>query len=1019
MLLGFTFGDGPDTFLGTDADDHIIGGGGDDLLAGGLGNDLVEGTSGADTIRGSVGSDSLNGGEGRDVLDFSQETRGGFRNGDEAGRWWEYITETASGPELENINNEFEVALLTEFADTINGMLGVSTIHGGAGNDSIAGFDYVNNGTPSSLLDGGAGDDTLRSFSRLGDQLLGGEGNDLLDGSHWGGRSDHLEGGTGNDTLIAESADTVLGGEGDDLIRVLGGPVGSYAGGAGNDTYDFQTTPATYTQIIETADGGIDTLRVSEGHTLRENFENLVLTASASGYGNGVANVLTGSGGADQLHGRGGNDTAAGGGGGDTLLGGVGNDSLRGEEGDDLLRGDGGGGDNLVINGSFEGGRTQIGPGRVSAIEGWDLGTPDVAALLSQFPYPIFYSPTDGNWALELRTDAADTVSQAVAGLVTGQLYRLEFDFLVYNPGFWVRVPVSFGGVALAPIPSHQWSRIVLEITGGMGDGSNTLSFGQLAFAGVDNIWLSEYGAGADTLDGGAGNDTLDGGRGNDLLRGGIGDDLYLVGEVTDVASEAGGGGADTVVASVSFAIANGFEVLRLVGAATTGTGNGEANHIIGNALDNTLSGSGGNDTLVADSGHDSLTGGANADSMAGGAGNDTYAVDDAGDVVIETLSGGDDGGQDEVSSFVSFTLGAFLETLLLSGSGVINGTGNTLDNLITGNGANNTLSGLDGADTLNGGLGADTLVGGTGDDVFFVNDAGDVVHERSGGGTDLVIASISYALAPTLEHLTLTGNAPNFGTGNGAANILIGNTGGNRLNGGTDDDLIFGGGGADTLIGGGGGDTTHGGTGNDRYTVDSVLDVVVELSNEGKDTVQSAADLTLGDNLEVLQFSGTGDRAGTGNALANEITGTIGANLLLGLQGDDILTGLDGADTLIGGLGTDLLNGGAGSDRFVFGGLGEGIDRVLGFQTGADVLALSASGFGGVLAPGALAAANFVSHASSLATSAAGTPQFIYDSGGGALYFDIDGAGGTASQRFATLAGAPTLAVTDFVVIA
>jgi Ca2+-binding RTX toxin-like protein len=80
------------------------------------------------------------------------------------------------------------------------------------------------------------------------------------------------------------------------------------------------------------------------------------------------------------------------------------------------------------------------------------------------------------------------------------------------------------------------------------------------------------------------------------------------------------------------------------------------------------------------------------------------------------------------VLSSVTFTLSANVERLTLSGSGAINGTGNTLANLLTGNAGANKLSGLAGNDSLVGnagndqlfgGLGNDKLTGGTGSDRF------------------------------------------------------------------------------------------------------------------------------------------------------------------------------------------------------------------------------------------------------------------------------------------------------------
>ena len=98
---------------------------------------------------------------------------------------------------------------------------------------------------------------------------------------------------------------------------------------------------------------------------------------------------------------------------------------------------------------------------------------------------------------------------------------------------------------------------------------------------------------------------------------------------------------------------------------------------------------------------------------MAGGAGNDIYVVDNAGDVVTEALNEG----TDTVQSSVSFTLGANVENLTLTGSANINGTGNGDANVITGNSGNNTLDGQGGDDTLSGGGGSDALIGGAGTD--------------------------------------------------------------------------------------------------------------------------------------------------------------------------------------------------------------------------------------------------------------------------------------------------------------
>ena len=90
--------------------------------------------------------------------------------------------------------------------------------------------------------------------------------------------------------------------------------------------------------------------------------------------------------------------------------------------------------------------------------------------------------------------------------------------------------------------------------------------------------------------------------------------------------------------------------------------------------------------------------------------------MDNLSDVVVENTAG-NVGDLDVVNSSVSFTLGAFLENLTLTGTLNLDGTGNDLANKLTGNSGANLLQGGGGNDVLLGNAGADTLIGGAGTD--------------------------------------------------------------------------------------------------------------------------------------------------------------------------------------------------------------------------------------------------------------------------------------------------------------
>ena len=737
-------------------------------------------------------------------------------------------------------------------------------------------------------------------------------------------------GGTGNDSLTGNAADNRLDGRaGADVMT----------GGLGNDTYVLDNAGDV---VTENLNEGTDTVQASISYTLGPNLENLTLTGTAAinGTGNGLDNVITGNAAANVLDGGAGADTLIGGAGADTYV--VDNpgdtvselstvagviDTVLASVGFTL----GANLENLTLTGS--GNIDGTGNGLANVLSG-NAGINVLAGGAGNDTYIV---NTAGDTVVETSAVATeiDLVQSSVSFTLGDNLEKLTLADLADidgsgnglantiqgNDGANVldggagadtlkggkgddtyRVDlVKSGTVAvLQDVVTENLNEgtddtLTLRTAGALGlAAATTLTLG----ANLENLDASATGSTKLNLTGNAGNNILtgndwdnilNGGLGNDTLIGGAGNDTYLLDNAGDQITELDGEGIDLVqvgiaTANQTYTLGEHIENGTLINAVAFNlTGNALDNILTGNALANTLSGGAGNDIL---------NGGAGADSLIGGIGNDTYVVDNVLDKITEDA----DEGTDSVQSSVTYTLTANLEHLTLTGAAAINGTGNDLDNILTGNAAANILDGGDGADTLIGGLGGDT---------YIVDDGGDVITETSAlvSEIDTVKSSLTRTLGANLENLTLTGPADIDGSGNAHKNLIAGNSGANILDGGL---------GADTLIGG---------LGNDTYVVDNVLDLITESSAlvTEIDSVQSSVSWTLGANLENLTLTGSSHIAGTGNVLANSLTGNGGNNLLDGKAGIDNYAGGVGDDTYVldleAELGTITEQAGEGSD--------------------------------------------------------------------------------------------------------
>ena len=466
----------------------------------------------------------------------------------------------------------------------------------------------------------------------------------------------------------------------------------------------------------------------------------------------------------------------------------------------------------------------------------------------------------------------------------------------------------------------------------------------------VDGTLVTAVNGTGNTLDnviiGNAVSNTIDGGGGNDILTGGGGQDTFILdgqeagGSQTITDFTAGIGG--DIIAVRGSQLASFSDILSV--SSNDGFGNTvitlDPNHSMTlqginttqlvatnfsfQSNDNTILGDAGDNVLTGGPGDDALIGGPGNDVMQGGLGNDTYEVTDLGDQVIELANQG----LDSVWSYLpSYILPANVEGLVLGNGAVdgtlvtaVNGTGNTLDNVIIGNAVSNTIDGGGGNDILTGGEGQDTFIldgqeaggsqtitdftAGIGGDIIAVRGSqlasfSDIlsVSSNDGFGNTVIILDPNHSM--TLQGINTTQLVATNFSFQSNENIILGDAGDNVLTGGPGDDA---------LIGGPGNDVMQGGLGNDTYEVTDLGDQVIELANQGLDSVWSyLPSYILPANVEGLVLgNGAVDGTlvtavnGTGNTLDNVIIGNAVSNTIDGGGGNDILTGGEGQDTFI-----------------------------------------------------------------------------------------------------------------------
>ncbi len=674
-------GNGSDTLYGSAKVDNISGGDGDDTIVHVRNLDSVDAE--LDVILGGNGTDRylIEGTEFADDILISLVTQAQTNP--------EVMVTIGSEPEVRASRLEIEVVAVKALS----------------GDDTIT-VEFGQNAAMNVEIDAGDGDDVISAGElQIASTLQGGKGNDLIVA---GLANDIIEGGSGDDTLTGGiGLDTIYGGDGNDIIDA-GASNDHVFGGRGDDVID--------------AGAGNDIVHGNEDNDHID--------------GGDGQDTLRGDSGNDYLNGQGGSDNVQGGLGDDYVEGGLGNDTVRGNDGNDT-----------VVGTSFFARVIEAESGTGIAVEYTTSVAPEAS----------------GSAGLQWNPEGTHNVNG------TPGTSSVTYEFNVYDAGyynislrtiapngnddsFWVRVQGTDtgtpygGGWVLFDVPrSSDWrwrqvrdrgqSQVVpLYLT----PGTHVLEIdAREDNTQLDQIYITNA-PDTDTVHGDTGDDTIHVYNSKGTHDGGTGNDRVVI-----IGSDA----EETILADRINAAH--FNVSRTLQGSPT-----EFVTPIHNVERGTIYASNGDDTVTlgdmghevdfevyGDNGHDSITGGSGNDTLHGGHGNDTF----------HGLAGDD------------LMFGGEENDLMHGGTGndTIHGEGdnNTIyggdgDDLLTGDYGRDHIYGENGRDTLHGGRYHDVLSGGEGDDTLYGDEVGqefndllmgdegnDIIYGR--GGNDTIVGGI------------------------------------------------------------------------------------------------------------------------------------------------------------------------------------------------------------------------------------------------------------------------------------
>jgi Ca2+-binding RTX toxin-like protein len=551
--------------------ENAFGGAGDNImtgstaandLTGGPGGDILDGGAGDDTLNGAAGGDRLTGGSGNDAV-FGDD-------GDDAVLEGAGNDNVAGGADVDHLDYSGVTGGVTLFLD-----VAMPQTTGGAGTDTVTGFENLTGGSGADVLGGDAG----------ANELSGGPGNDTLTGD---AGDDTLHGNLGTDTVDYSSFT-------EDLTVVLGPLSGASPGTAATATWGTDVLLAVGNVIGGSGDDSLT--------------------------GEAAANVLTGNDGDDTLAGLRGNDSLDGGAGADTLdysaadagvtlnlaslaaqnTGGAGTDTLANAE--NVL----GSGFGDVIAGT-------VGANVVDGGDGFDTADYSSSGLGVAVDLSVAGPQDTGTAGLDTLTFMEGVTGGAGRDVLTG---APGANALTGGAGNDTLV-ASAGGDALdggTGTDTADYSQrppgVTVNLTAGRASSSGATDI----LTALENVTGS---AGADVLTGdGAAND-LDGGAGDDRLRGLAGADTLVGGagiDTADYSSFFPSNGRIGVVVDLPLGEATGDGVDSLVTLENV-RGSSFDDRIVGDSKANSFQGLDGRDAIVGGAGQDVLRGNGGADTF-------------------------------------------------------------------------------------------------------------------------------------------------------------------------------------------------------------------------------------------------------------------------------------------------------------------------------------------------------------------------------------------------------------------